>query len=85
MQEHECTKNIATPYDKFYFDEEYYFPIFHEHKNTKLNHFHLFQKGANFRVLKKTSTSIEMSNHFPALFISHIHVIPKENKKLVET
>jgi len=45
-------KNVATSYDKFYFDEKYYLSIFHEHKNIKLNHFLLFQKGTNFRVLQ---------------------------------
>jgi len=28
---------VAKFYDKFYFNEKYYFPMFHEHKNTKLN------------------------------------------------
>ena len=40
MQEHECTKiNVATPYDKFYFDEDYYFPMFHEHQKFIIKSF----------------------------------------------
>ena len=36
--------NIAKPYDKFYNNENYYFPMFHEHKNTKLNQFNYISK-----------------------------------------
>jgi len=32
-------EQVAKPNDKFYFKEKYCFPVFHEHKNTKLNHF----------------------------------------------
>jgi len=52
MQKHECTKMLLGPMMNFNLNEKYYFSIFHEHKHTKLNHFHLFQKGVNFRVLQ---------------------------------
>jgi len=45
------TQQVAKSYDNFYFKEKYYFSISHEHKNTKLNNFHLFQKEIIFRVL----------------------------------
>ena len=50
MHEHEDTTML--PYDKFYFNEKYYFSMFHEHKNTKLNHFSPISKVANFWVLQ---------------------------------
>jgi len=40
----------------FILKENIIFPMFHEHKNTKLSHFHLFQKGVNFWVLHSYST-----------------------------
>jgi len=44
-------QQVAKSYDKFYLNEKYYFSIFHEHKNTKLNRFSsIFQKTI-FRVL----------------------------------
>jgi len=36
--------SFAKSYDKFYLNEKYYFPMFHEHKNIKLNHFTYFKK-----------------------------------------
>jgi len=36
MQKHKCTQ-VAKSYDKFYLNENIIFPMFHEHKNTKLN------------------------------------------------
>jgi len=50
-------QQVAKSYDNFYFKEKYYFSIFHEHKNTKLNHFHIFQKEINFRVLHPSSSA----------------------------
>ena len=36
-----------------------YFPIFHVHKNSNLNHFNSISKGANFRVLQLTTIEIK--------------------------
>ena len=38
-------------YNKFNLENKYYFSMFYEHKNTKLNHFNFISKVANFRVL----------------------------------
>jgi len=44
--------HISNPMINFYFNEKYYFPMFHEHQNTKLNHFSPISKAVNFWVLQ---------------------------------
>ena len=39
-------KHVAKPYDEFYCNENFYFPIFHVHKNSQINHFKpIFKRG----------------------------------------
>ena len=51
MQQHVCS-HMLLPYDVFKFNENFYFIIFHVHKNCNLNHFNSISKEANFRVLQ---------------------------------
>jgi len=46
-------QQVAKSYDEFYFNEKnIIFPMFHELKNTKLNHFSPISKFVNFWVLQ---------------------------------
>jgi len=73
-------KNVATPYDKFYFDEKYHFSIFHEHKDTKLNHFSPISKVLNFWVLQIYPLKMNL-----VLEIWKRHGFQKRNRKKILT
>ena len=40
--------NMFLPYDKFEINENFYFPIFHMHKNSQINHFNSIFKSGKF-------------------------------------
>ena len=59
MPQNECTIMLLNPIMNFNLMNIIIFPIFHEHKYTKLNHFSPISKVVNFLVLIISLTSFE--------------------------
>jgi len=63
---------LLTSYDKFDFDEKYYFFIFHEYINTKLNYFSPISKVLNFWVLHSAKHQYPVVAVGTALYGQHV-------------
>jgi len=57
MLQHDGTTVLLSPMMYFNLIKNIIFPMFHEHKNTKLNHFNPIFKSENFRVLQHATRS----------------------------
>ena len=55
MLQNECTNKLLNPIINFNLLKKYYFSIFYEHKNTKLNHFTYFKNEYILGCYKSTA------------------------------